>query len=287
MKGKRIFVVVLALMMVLSMSLGVAYGVEDSAGNVRAGAHNRGNDDEVNANGSGGALGENHNRGEVKAVNAAIAELSAEKRALQIQIRENRQLLENAAEDEDTSELEAEIAELGEQIRATMAERLMFVKGEYTEEELEQYRNASENIRARHKNANVLGLDSVMIGKTIIKFDSAPFIKGGRTLIPVRAITEGLGAEVVWNEEEQTVTISKDGQEIVLTVGSDVVLVNGEEVVLDALTEITNNRTYVPLRFIAETFGLEVEWDADNECIEIDAEEPEVEVAKARHPSRS
>ncbi|MCK5764299.1 MAG: copper amine oxidase N-terminal domain-containing protein, partial [Clostridiales bacterium] len=103
-----------------------------------------------------------------------------------------------------------------------------------------------------------------------------PYIKGGRTVVPVRALTEGLGALVSYNNETREVTIVKDGTEIVLLIGSNEALVNGETILLDSKAEITNSRTYVPIRFISEIFGLNVQWDGENEIIDIE-EEPAVE----------
>ncbi|MCG9969029.1 copper amine oxidase N-terminal domain-containing protein [Pelotomaculum terephthalicicum JT] len=94
---------------------------------------------------------------------------------------------------------------------------------------------------------------------TEIKFDVPPVIKEGRTLIPVRALTEGFGATVDYDAENQTVTVTKGETTIVLTLGQNVALVNGQEVTLDAKAELNNSRTIVPLRFIAETFKLNVD----------------------------
>ena len=111
---------------------------------------------------------------------------------------------------------------------------------------------------------------SISVKKNLIKFDTPPYIKGGRTVVPVKAITQGLGATVTFNAETFEVTIVKDDIIIVLTIGSNIALVNGKPVELDAKSEITNARTYVPIKFIAETFGLSVEWDADTDTIDID-----------------
>jgi len=96
-----------------------------------------------------------------------------------------------------------------------------------------------------------------------INFDTPPVIKEGRTLIPVRALTEGMGATVVWNGEKHTVTITHPDSnlEIVFNLETGKVTVDGDEVTLDVKPGIHNNRTYVPLRFIAETFGLKVSHD--------------------------
>lgn len=95
-----------------------------------------------------------------------------------------------------------------------------------------------------------------------ITCDVQPFIENGRTLIPVR-MAEQLGYKVTWNESSRTVFLSKDNTNIILTIGNDVAVVNGKEVKLDVPAEITQSRTFVPVRFVAENFGYLVKWDAN------------------------
>lgn len=100
----------------------------------------------------------------------------------------------------------------------------------------------------------------IKFNKKNIKFDTPPMVKEGRTLIPIRAITEGMGGSVTWNGAEMTVTVTHPDSdaEIVFYLKTGKVEVDGEEVAIDVKPGLHNNRTYVPLRFIAETFGLTV-----------------------------
>ncbi len=111
----------------------------------------------------------------------------------------------------------------------------------------------------------------VFLNGTVIRFDSDPVNKGGRILIPVRAITGGMGGEVKYDSKTQTVTIiSPDGDtEIVFYLETGIVKVDGKEVKIDVRPGIHNNRTYVPLRFIAETFGLRVGYNGNTGDIDI------------------
>lgn len=104
-----------------------------------------------------------------------------------------------------------------------------------------------------------------------VKFDVPPVIKSGRTLIPVRAI-EAMGAVVLWDAELKLVTITKDDIRIfmdlkngkVYVVDADVAFKDvktSDEVAIEAKPGMINNRTYVPLRFIAEVLGLKVDYD--------------------------
>lgn len=96
-----------------------------------------------------------------------------------------------------------------------------------------------------------------------------------RTLVPIRFVSEFLGGTVDWNATTRTVTIkfekNKNGEvlEIELTIGNTVVYVNGKEVKTDVAPLIKSDRTFVPLRFIAETIGFNVEWNSANRSIAI------------------
>ena len=103
------------------------------------------------------------------------------------------------------------------------------------------------------------------------KYDNVkPVIENGRTLAPIRAITEALGAEVIWNGEIQGITIIRDDIYIEMIVGNTTAYVNGVEIQLDAAPEIRNDRTLVPVRFIAESFQLNVDWDENSNTIIIE-----------------
>ena len=91
--------------------------------------------------------------------------------------------------------------------------------------------------------------------------DVAPIIRSDRTMLPARFVTENLGATVEWIGEEQKVLITKDDLKIEIYIGSEKAYVNGEEVILDSPAFIENDRTYTPVRFIAETLGVTVDWD--------------------------
>ncbi|MFZ5753049.1 MAG: copper amine oxidase N-terminal domain-containing protein [Bacillota bacterium] len=102
-----------------------------------------------------------------------------------------------------------------------------------------------------------------------LKFDVPPVIKEGRTLIPVRAIMNGLGAKVEWNGEAKTVIIIRGDKVIVLNLGTGETTVNGQIISLDVPAQTLNNRTFVPLRFIAQTLGEPVNYDENTGDISI------------------
>lgn len=94
-----------------------------------------------------------------------------------------------------------------------------------------------------------------------IKFDQIPVIENGRTLVPLRAIFEKIGATVEWDGGTQTVTASKGDTKISLTIDNPAASKNNETITLDVPAKIINGRTLVPVRFIADCFGVDVGWD--------------------------
>ena len=100
-----------------------------------------------------------------------------------------------------------------------------------------------------------------------VKFDEVPFIENNRTLVPLRAIFEALGATVNWSDN--TVTAKKGNTTISIKIGSKEMVVNNKSVRLDVVAKIKNNRTFVPLRAVSEAFNNKVEWDGENRVITI------------------
>ncbi len=90
-----------------------------------------------------------------------------------------------------------------------------------------------------------------------------------RTMVPLRAIFEALGASVEWDGDTKTVTSVKGDTTVKLTVGENKLTVNGTEKALDVPGQIVENRTLVPVRAISEAFGCEVGWDAETRTVTI------------------
>lgn len=104
--------------------------------------------------------------------------------------------------------------------------------------------------------------------------DVAPVIQSGRTLVPFRAIFEALGARVTWDEATNTVAGYRGRQAIILELGSTTAWVNGPSVRLDIAPQAVNGRTMVPLRFVAERLGAQVEWVDATQTVAINATLP-------------
>lgn len=137
-----------------------------------------------------------------------------------------------------------------------------------------------KSLEERLGNAVVLyiGSSQAMVNNRETQVDSSnsnvkPFIKESRTLVPVRFITEGMGAEVGWNAPSSTVTITLGNKELKLIIGNKTMHVGKDKVSLEVAPEITEGRTFLPLRSIAEALGKKVFYDrgliviSDNESI--------------------
>lgn len=110
---------------------------------------------------------------------------------------------------------------------------------------------------------------SLTIDNKTIESDVAPQIIDGRTMVPVRAIFEGVGAEVDWNSDTKTITGSKNGINVVMTLDSNKATVNGNEITMDCAPLIIEGRTLAPARYVAEAFGCKVNWDSENKTVSI------------------
>lgn len=109
---------------------------------------------------------------------------------------------------------------------------------------------------------------NVSINGKNIDFDIKPFIdENGRTLAPVRFVSENLGATVDWNGENQEVSITKGDKAIKLVIDSNKALVDGETLELDTKAVLKDGRTFVPLAFISKTFDCNVDWDKDTRTV--------------------
>lgn len=111
-----------------------------------------------------------------------------------------------------------------------------------------------------------IGSPNASAGDKIVKIDAdndavVPVIENDRTLVPLRFLSENFGAEVTWDGETQTVTLTKDADVIKLVIGQKSYTVNGEAKELDCAAAIRNDRTMVPVRAVLEAFGKQLSWN--------------------------
>ena len=106
---------------------------------------------------------------------------------------------------------------------------------------------------------------TIYINENSLVTENPAVIEEGRTLLPLRAIFEAMGQEVAWNAEDQSITSGG----IWLQIDNSTANVDGVEVTLEVPAKIIGDSTYVPLRFIAESLGKDVNWDGDQNRIDI------------------
>jgi len=98
---------------------------------------------------------------------------------------------------------------------------------------------------------------------------TTPVIINDRTLLPVRSLIESMGGTVNWNDTSRSVTLTLGSDEIRLIIDNTTAYFNNEASTLDTAPAIINDRTMLPVRFIAEKFGFTVDWNGDEQMITI------------------
>ncbi|WP_352400039.1 N-acetylmuramoyl-L-alanine amidase family protein [Anaerotignum sp.] len=106
-------------------------------------------------------------------------------------------------------------------------------------------------------------------GKELEPTDMPPVIIDGRTMLPMRLITQELGCEVLWNEGTKQAFVINDEYTVAFTLGSNKAIKNGEEFTLDVPATIVNDRTMLPVRALAKALDLDITWDDPNRTVYI------------------
>lgn len=113
---------------------------------------------------------------------------------------------------------------------------------------------------------------------------TVPVVQNDRTLVPIRAIIEAMGGSVNWDEETQTAFLEYNGDIITLAIGNRTAYFNETANTLDVAPTVINDRTMLPIRFIAESFKFNVDWDGKTQTITI-TKSDEVSDNTAMHPT--
>lgn len=112
---------------------------------------------------------------------------------------------------------------------------------------------------------------SVFLDATKIEFDVKPQIINERTMVPIRAIFEEMGAVVEWDQSTSTAISTKGDTVVKMTVNSMDMYVNNQLVKMDTSPIVIDGRTLAPARYVAEAFGAEVQWDQQNSAVIINS----------------
>ncbi|MFD3258064.1 copper amine oxidase N-terminal domain-containing protein [Paenibacillus lentus] len=97
---------------------------------------------------------------------------------------------------------------------------------------------------------------------TVAGTGADPFIENGRSMIPLRALADGFGFEVNWDQSDKKIILNKNDKSILMQVGKSEMLVDGEKVNLEnAVPMVKNGVTFLPVRQLAEILDVKVDWN--------------------------
>ena len=100
--------------------------------------------------------------------------------------------------------------------------------------------------------------------------DVEPFVdNSNRTLLPARYVSDLINLKTEWDKVNRIATFSKEGIEIKVTIGSNIIYVNGEPLEMDTVAIIKDNRTFIPIRYLAEALNVELSWNPISKTIMI------------------
>ena len=107
----------------------------------------------------------------------------------------------------------------------------------------------------------------VVLNDWLLQMDVYPPIEDGRVLLPLRFVSEAVGAQVEWDEVSRSIKVIKEGIALEMTIDHHTARVNNREVPLDVPPRIIQGRTLVPLRFLGEHLEAEVQWDSKQRVV--------------------
>lgn len=115
--------------------------------------------------------------------------------------------------------------------------------------------------------ATTAGAVDLYVDTSKVETDTPPMVVDGRTLVPVRAIFEAIGATVTWDSATSTATGIRGDIVVSIQINNTTAYVNGEPRTLDVPAQLINGRTMVPARFISESMGCDVTWHQDTATV--------------------
>ena len=114
-----------------------------------------------------------------------------------------------------------------------------------------------------------IGDKKYSLGENWFEMDTVPIVHNSRTMVPLRFIGESFGAEVTWNQERQAASLNYKGKQIELPINSTQVTVNGQSIPIDVPAMLKDNRTLIPIRFVSEQLGMEVNYIHEHRYVDI------------------
>ena len=102
-----------------------------------------------------------------------------------------------------------------------------------------------------------------------LSFTTPPTIENDRTLVPMRFLFEQMGADVDWDNATQTAIVKKQGDTISFSINDTEAKVNNTVKTMDVPARLINDKTMIPLRFLSEELGYNVQWDGETRTVTI------------------
>ena len=120
----------------------------------------------------------------------------------------------------------------------------------------------------------------VEVNKEVLGFDTPPILEDDRILVPMRFLFQKMGAEVEWQDATQTATATLNNEEVSFSIDNNTAKVNGIAESMDVPARMSNDRTMVPLRFLSENLGYDVQWDEETKTAAITTESQQTQTAQ-------
>jgi hypothetical protein len=115
----------------------------------------------------------------------------------------------------------------------------------------------------------VIGEKQAEVNSEPTIMEQAAYIKAGRALVPLRFVGESLGAQVSWDNSKKQAVLNLTGTVVTVPVGSRTAYVDGKPTALDVPAEINGARAFIPLRFISESFGADVDYNENTKTVRV------------------
>lgn len=209
---------------------------------------------------------------QVFAEEAAKEVLKNDTVAVEEKAKEEVKETKEAAKDEVKEvkeEAKKDVEEAKEEVKEVKEEAKKDVK-----EAKEEAKEVKEEAKKDEK-AIVLEINGAKVEQTE---EYASFIKENRTFVPLRLISEKLGFTVEWNEETKDITITNKDEKVVFNTQKDTYIgKDGKEVKMDVKPVVKNNRTFLPIRFVSEALGIEINWDGETRTVTVGKAETKTE----------
>jgi hypothetical protein len=118
-----------------------------------------------------------------------------------------------------------------------------------------------------------LGLaTTVTVNGQVVKFPNGqPMEMKGRVMVPLRGVFEAIDAVVEWDGESHHVVAHRGNEDVELTIGNRTARKNGAEIMMEVAPIVRHGSTLVPLRFLVESLGGSVNYDAATDTVDITA----------------